>query len=276
MTLRQHYEILNLAKISLDQIAAFSLASRDEEHAAIARRIQTEYGLPGLRTLWMCQGLDASTRGVSVMSPDTPGATRATRWWLTSQDDAASQIKDDFLAITDRDEANRLLGMCSRQPQFNLQSPESNTLFSPGDCEDTASLLHAVHVRRLAQTYFPHIPEVASPLNYLYTNCYEVADADKDDHEDPEKQWDPIYHDPIGAFVDDEHALKYFAMDNRPLPMNPPEWLLDFAKNGDTEWNVYKALGIPLEQAYVLAVCNAASPKVMLALPDNLDLPAAM
>lgn len=272
----QNHCIFALAQIPLDRITAFSLASSPEEHIAIANQIYDVYGLLGLRTLWLCQGLEASTRSVSVMSPDQEGITRATRWWLTSQSDATQRIKKDFLAVTNRDDANRFLGICTRTPQFNLQSPESNTLFSPGSCEDTASLLHAVNVRRLAQTYFAHIPVVASPLNYLYTGHYEVPDADKDDPEDPERQWDPIYFDPLGAFIDDPHALKFFAASGRNLPMNPPDWLLDFAKNGDTEWNVYKTLGIPMEQAYALAVANAQTPNETLHLPDDMVPPTSM
>ena len=56
------------------------------------------------------------------------------------------------------------------------------------------------------------------------------------------------------------------------MPFNPPAWLLDFVKNGDTEWNVYKTLGIPVEQAYTLAVQNAAAPKDTLALPADVQL----
>lgn len=77
-----------------------------------------------------------------------------------------------------------------------------------------------------------------------------------------------VYTDPIGAFIDDPHALKYFAAMGCPLPDNTPDWLLDFAKNGDSEWNIYKTLGISMEQAYVLAVNNATSKKEILLLPE--------
>ena len=59
----------------------------------------------------------------------------------------------------------------------------------------------AQKVSALAQKYFSHLPEVASPLNYLYVGCYAVPEDEKDDPEDEEAQWDNIYFDPIGAFM---------------------------------------------------------------------------
>lgn len=272
MPFRSHLDIFDLDKLPIESIRAFSLATDDREQDAIAKNVLRNYGLPGLRTLWLCQGLNCSARGVSVEPTGRVGITRATLWWLTSSSDEATAIKADFASVQNMNDANLLLGMCTRTPCFDWRSPENNVVFSPGACEDTASLLHAVHVRRLAQKYFSHLPEVASPLNYLYVGCYEVPEDEKDDPEDEEAQWDNIYFDPIGAFMDDPHALKFFAASYRSLPFNPPEWLLDFVKNGDTEWNVYKTLGIPVEQAYTLAVQNAAAPKDTLALPADVQL----
>lgn len=272
MTFRTHSDILPLAKIPLNTIAVFCLATADTERDEIAKSIHTQYGADGLHTLWMCQGFECSTRSVSVKSPETKSLTRASNWWLTADTSETAAMKSDLAQVLDQHDANRLLGMCARTPQLNLQSPESNTMFAPGDCEDTESLLSAFHVRRLAQTYFPHLPIVASPMNHLYTQYYELADADKTDPEDPEKEWGPIYSDPLGAFIDDPHALKYFAMSNGNMPQNPPDWLLDFVKDGDSEWNVYKTLGIPMEQAYALAVANAQSAKEALPLPEDVAL----
>lgn len=271
MSFRSHLDILALEKLPLESIRAFSLATDVREQDAIAKNVLQNYGLSGLRTLWLCQGLNCSTRQLSVESPDQKGLTRATRWWLTSTSDEATAIKTDFANVQNLHDANLLLGMCTRTPRFDWRSPENNLVFLPGDCEDAASLLHAVHVRRLAQMYFAHLPDVASPLNHLYFGCYEVPEDDKDDPNDPERQWDCIYTDAMGAFLDDVHALKFFAASNRPLPMNPPDWLVDFAQNGDSEWGVYKALGIPMEQAYTLAVQNAVAPKDTLALPADVQ-----
>lgn len=271
MPYRSHYEILELTKIPLESIRDFSLAVNDAEHEAIAQRVAQDYGLPGLRTLWLCQGLNCSTRGVSVEPTGQVGITRATGWWLTASSDVALAIKNDFMDIDNMEDANRVLSMGSRTPRFDRRTPENNLLFFPGDCEDSMSLLHAVHVRRLAQKYFAHLPEVASPLNYLYVGCYEVPEDEKDDPEDEDAQWDNIYFDPVGAFMDNPHALKFFAASKRLLPMNPPAWLLDFAIHGDTEWNIYKGLGISMEQAYTLAVENAAATKESLALPTGVQ-----
>lgn len=271
MSFRSFSDVLDQDDIPLDTIRSFSLATQESEHDAIAQRVAKEYGLPGLRTLWLCQGLNCSTRTISVAPPEQEGITRATRWWLSSTSAEATAIKNDFASIFDWHDANRLLTLGTRTPEFDTHFPQNNDMFSPRSSEQAASLLHAIHVRRLAQAYFPHVPLLASPFNHLYFASYEVPQHEKDDPQDSEREWNNVYPDPIGAFMDDVHALKFFAASNRPLPLNPPEWLVDFAKNGDTEWNVYKGLGIPMEQAYALAVENAACAKESLALPADMQ-----
>lgn len=270
MSFRTTFDILELTKIPLERMSAFSLSNDVDEQNGMAEGIEQEYGMAGLRTLWMCQGLQCSTRTSSVLSSSAKGLTLATEWWLTTSSNSAAHLKNDFINVVSEDDANQLLGLCTRTPQLNLLSPQSDTLFVPEDCEDTASLLSAVHVRRLAQIYFPHLPQLALPLNHLYFNAYEGEFREDMVEEAKEREWDQVYHDPVGAFMDDPHALKYFASLNRSLPAHPPAWLVEFSKHGDPDWNMYKTLGISMEEAYHFAVQGAALTQ-NLSLPENLD-----
>ena len=111
MPFRSHLDILNLEKLPIESIRAFSLATDDREQDAIAKNVLRNYGLPGLRTLWLCQGLNCSARGVSVEPAGRVGITRATLWWLTSSSDEATAIKADFASVQNMNDANLLLSM---------------------------------------------------------------------------------------------------------------------------------------------------------------------
>lgn len=258
--------ILALTSIPLQKIMAFSSCYDTDAQTIIAQGIERIYGLEGLRSLWLCQGFQCS-------KPDTSGCPPATQWWMAASNPFSQRIKKDFLSVATTEDANTLLGLAARSPSL-MSVHKNGTMLLPDDCIDTKSLLWAVNVRRLAQSFFPHIPEVASPFNDLYFHSYEATIVDESDSPLEHSQWEFIYPNPVGAFMDDTNALKYFAACNRPpaLPENPPQWLVDFYKNGDTEWNIYKGLGLPMEDAYALAMRSAVSAEC-IALPDFLDIP---
>lgn len=262
--------ILALNSIPLQKIRAFSSCYDTDAQTIIAQGIERIYGLEGLRSLWLCQGFQCS-------EPDTSGCPPATQWWMAASNPFSQRIQEDFLSVTTTEDANTLLGLAARSPSL-MSVHKNGTMLLPDNCIDTKSLLWAVNVRRLAQSFFSHIPGVASPFNDLYFYSYEYVDKQEDDPGGSCRYttWEFIYSDPVGAFMDDTNALKYFAACNRPpaLPENPPQWLVDFYKNGDTEWNIYKGLGLPMEEAYALAMRSAVSAEC-IALPDFLDLPVS-
>lgn len=256
--------ILDLTAIPLDDIAAFASCYDMNAQTIIAQGIEHNYGIEGLRSLWLCQGFQCN-------EPDTSGCPPATQWWMEASNIFSQRIQKDFLSVATTGNANTLLGLAARSPSLMFAFQKNGKMLLPDNCNDTKSLLWAVNVRRLAQKFFPHIPDVVNPFNSLYFHSYETLIKDESGGY---CQWEFIYPDPVGAFMDDTNALKYFAAcDGTPaLPENPPQWLVDFYKNGDPQWNMYKTLGITMKDAYLLATRPGVAVEC-LALPDFLDLP---
>lgn len=194
----------------------------------IAKKIYQEYGVTGLRTLWLCQGFD--NHG-SVQR--TYGLTHATCWWLTSENECTAIMVRDFANIKSEENANILLSMACASPEINNLSRQENALFVPEDWEDSESLLWAVQVRNVARVFFTSYPDMASPLNELYFETYVHG------HDAHGSYREPVYLHAGEAFWDDDAALKYLALCRQVWPRNTPSWLDEFLKHGDDEWNAY-------------------------------------
>ena len=231
-----------------------------------AREVVEKYGHDGLLSLWLLQGFYDEMD--SPPEHQTPGVF----WWL-HPDNSYAKIIQEFCATLDATQAYALLSQASRKPKVDFEvvydmNDRGSELYLPSLNEfQDWSELDVKSVRKLVMTFFPHLPELASPLYPLYVEKFEYVAVD--DMTD-EPVYIQRYHEIMDGFSHDVHAMKYFTVLGYDLPKNPPKWLVEFKQNKDAEWNIYDGIGFTSEQAYLMASTRQiGSDKHMLAMPGK-------
>lgn len=252
------------AAISFSALADMSdpETSQDERNA-IAKQVFDAHGSLGMMSLWLLQGY------FDPIEPLNHLMTPLTQWWLNLENPYTYAIRQELAQYATAEEAKACLEWATRVPQVEHQfsrvvTPANNDdndhVISAND-QQQHSELAAIAVRQLAQTFFPQWPELALPTCPLYqTTLLSDGLSDDDCYEYL------LYANPCEAFADDDNAMQYLV---RKLPQEvlPEKWK---AHPSNEQWNMFEQLGLSLEDSFTTAQQTHRTPKVALALPQDV------